>query len=112
MLELGTKDFKIQLDEAKAVMSGVLRLPSPRSYDEYFQPIEENIAKADAFTIDLTEVTFLNSSGITAVSKLIFLAKKHDKAITFHLNPTIPWQPKTFASVAKLWEKMTLKYIE
>jgi hypothetical protein len=63
---------KLNLNRAnEVVISGVLRLQSPLIYDELFAGIRKRIESGTVLTLDIANVSFLNSSGITALARLI-----------------------------------------
>ena len=87
-----------------------MRLPSPLSYDQPFSPIKEGIENStDTYTINISDLQYLNSSGITSLARLIILARKEDKALDIITNDTTPWQKRSLQSLTNLWEKLTLK---
>ncbi len=72
----------------------------------YKYALEES---TDILNIDITELEYLNSSGITSLARIIIQARKDDKSIKLIINKNIPWQNKTLSSLQNLWEKL---YIE
>ena len=54
----------------------------------YFKPILSNLEKTSEpeFIVDITDMAFLNSSGITALARIIIKAKQFDKRLTFIAN--------------------------
>ncbi len=107
-----TDDYRIEcIDPTRAVIIGSLRLPTPSAYEPHFKPIKEKIEKLrDPYTINITKVSFLNSSGITAFARLIFFAKEHNVPIIIEASETIPWQEKTITSLGKLWSKVSIQF--
>ena len=105
-----TDDYSIDCsNKTLSKLTGTLRLPSPLSYDEPFQSIKDHITAAkDAYTIDLTELKFLNSSGLTALARLIMLARKEDTPLVLVGSEGVPWQMKSLNSLTKLWAKTTV----
>ncbi|MCP4049617.1 MAG: hypothetical protein GY730_02810 [bacterium] len=106
-----TEDYKIDCtDKRKAVISGVLRLQSPISYNEAFKNIKKHMEDSpDSYTIDISELIFLNSAGITSFARLILLARNKDITINFIGKQDIPWQQKSIVSLKKLWEKLNIE---
>ncbi|MGH7617524.1 MAG: STAS domain-containing protein [Gemmatimonadaceae bacterium] len=81
-----------------AVMRGVMRLASPAAYEAVFAPVQRRLSTGQASTIDLTDVSFMNSSGIRALATLVLLANDTGAALTIVASGKIPWQKKTVAS--------------
>jgi hypothetical protein len=95
-------------DNGTFVITGVLRLQSPNIYDELFAPIRDIIGQGKATTIDLRNVSFLNSSGITALARLIIVARTHDAPFLIIAKSDVPWQKKSIMSLKRLWPKLEI----
>ena len=106
-------DFAIDVTAAdKAVISGVLRLPSPAAYEERFKPIREALTKADdPYTIDISAVQFLNSSGITGLSRLVLLARTQKTPLVLIGSTRTSWQAKTLKPIARLYDKVDVQLL-
>jgi len=96
-----------------AVLSGKMRLPSPTAYDEPFKHVFDGLAKAssEVYVIDIKNLEFLNSSGINALGRLVFIARKDSKKLKFVLSKRNPWQEKIIGSFTKLYEKLIIETI-
>ena len=81
-----------------AVLRGVMRLATPASYDALFKPLRTLIESGRSSTVDLTDVSFMNSSGIRALASLVLLAKDRGTPLQMITNDGIPWQKKTLPS--------------
>lgn len=104
-----TEDYVIDCQgKAKAVLSGILREPNPTVYDKLFKDIITGISKLknpkQTFTIDFNNLTYLNSSGITAIARIIMHARNTEVPMKMVGNKNIPWQAKSLVSLKKLWE--------
>lgn len=81
---------------------GVLRL----STSEY-RPIEDLLDRVlgstqSAIHVRMTELNFLNSSGINMLYKFAIAArKKGDTSINVHASSSIPWQGKSLPNLKK-----------
>ena len=94
----------------KITISGSMRLPSPLSYDQPFSLIKKALDESTTILdIDLTDLEYLNSSGITSLARIIIQARKDDKEMKLIINKTIPWQDKTLSSLKSLWEKLHIE---
>lgn len=105
-MSLKTEDYQIAFSEPNTIaLSGVLRLQSPLDYDPVFGIIKEKLNDSfDSIVIDLSQLEFLNSSGIASIARLIFLAKKQNCCLVFRGSNNIPWQKKVFDTFTKLWD--------
>ncbi len=110
------EDFHIDyVNDKLAVISGILRLPSPTEYEKSFKniftSIEKNAADNSTYTIDISDLKFLNSSGITGFARIILLARAKNVPLVIQGKESIPWQKKSIVSLNKLWEKVEIKLI-
>ena len=103
-----TDDYIVEANELNICkLIGTMRLPSPLSYDHPFSPVRKGIEEAtDLYEIDVTRLDYLNSSGITALARMIILGRKEDKAIRLKICNDIPWQKRSLMSLKSLWEKL------
>ena len=100
------EDYRIEcIEPSKAVIVGILRLPTPSAYEAHFKPIKEHLQNATEPILDVTKVDFMNSSGITALGRLILFAKEKNIPISVLGNKNIPWQNKSLKMLEKLWDK-------
>lgn len=105
-----TENYTIEnIAEDKCKISGTMRLPSPLSYDQPFNSISVGIKEQNTcFIIDISELEYLNSSGITALARLVILAKNENQEIKLLMNEEIPWQNRSLRSLSSLWKKLTI----
>src|ERR1043165_7583163 len=85
-----------------AVLRGVMRLPTPAAYERIFMPLAARVSSGSALSVDLTQVTFMNSSGIRALATLVLSAKAHGTPLRIIASRHVPWQNKTAASLGSL----------
>ena len=104
-------DYRIDTSAAgRAVIEGVLRLHSPLEYETVFEPIKDGITAAEsAYTIDISGVRFMNSSGITALSRLVLLTRTQDKSLVIVGRSATQWQSKTIRSLERLYSKLEVQ---
>jgi hypothetical protein len=99
-------DYSVELPAPdRAVLRGVLRLESPVAYDRVFEPIHAALERAAEapFTVDVSELVFLNSSGIRALGALVLAARRDRRPLVLLGRRSIPWQQKTVASLQRLY---------
>jgi hypothetical protein len=92
-----------------AVLRGVMRLATPAAYDRVFAPIVARVSTGGPMSLDLTNLTFMNSSGIRALATLVLKAKERGAPLRLIANAKIPWQKKTATSLAALNKDLTLE---
>lgn len=97
--------------EQTAVLEGSMRLANLTEYDvvlEFLNNISEKIN--DTLILDLRELKFLNSSGITTLSMFILDKKKLNKPkIVVIGSNQISWQEKSLKNFNKLWNEVQIK---
>jgi hypothetical protein len=65
----------------------------------------------DAVVLDLTDLEFLNSSGISMLSKFV-IKVRHRKTVTMSVrgSRTIPWQGKSLKNLQRLMPSLDLQW--
>lgn len=87
-----------------ATLTGVLRLESPQAYDTAFASISAALTSASGrYTLDVSGVSLMNSSGIRALAGLVLLARDRQLPLVLLGRASVPWQKKTVASLTALW---------
>jgi hypothetical protein len=97
-------------EAARSVIRGVLRLESVDSYHVVFGPARTSLTLPQAsYTLDVTGVSLMNSSGIRALANLVLLAKQHGTTLVILGSQAIAWQRKTMASLSSLYEHLEIR---
>ena len=100
----------VEHDRESTVVRGVLRLESVDSYDVVFAPARERLAlPGSTYTLDVTGVSLMNSSGIRALANLVLLAKQHGATLIILGSDAVAWQRKTMASLSALYERVEIR---
>lgn len=109
-MRIETKEYALECadDNTGAALSGSLRLASPAAYEEAFGPIKRALAVSTNFKLDLSSLNFMNSSGITGLSRIVLAARSGNKELTIVVNEQVAWQKKTITSLQKLYPKLKL----
>lgn len=111
--EIKDKDYAVKYNpETSTVkLAGLLSLGGPKEY----APIADllnNIADAEPpeITIDLRELEFLNSSGISMLSKFVLsLRKKKNVQLIILGSQNMPWQGKSLKNLQKFLPSLKLE---
>lgn len=108
-----TEDFTIDCTRPdRAQLIGVLRLPSPAAYEACFEPLRQGLsAAAESYTVDISQVHFLNSSGITGLSRLVLLARNAGKPLVLIGSRSASWQGKTLNLLKRLYDKLEVQLV-
>lgn len=95
-----------------ATLAGVLRLSSPAAYEDRFEPLRQGLhASRAAYTVDISKVQFLNSSGITGLSRLVLIARGENKPIVIVGSQAITWHGKTLNLLKRLYDKLEVRLV-
>lgn len=111
-LQAGDAHLQYNPQTQNITISGVMRLANMQEYEVVTQYLNECLANAaDNLTLDLSKLTFLNSSGITTLSLFVLQCKKNTKP-TLHIigSTTIAWQEKSLPNFNKLWNEAAISF--
>lgn len=112
MNTLQAGDATINYNESESIMvfEGSMRLPNMKEYSIISEFLKEaSDTSSDQLTLDLKELEFLNSSGITTLSLFVLNCKKAGNPhITVVGNTSIPWQEKSLSNFKKLWKDVEI----
>ncbi|MCR9141777.1 MAG: hypothetical protein NXI24_05960 [bacterium] len=111
-MKLEHENYSAELIENNTVrLSGTFRLQGKEHYLEIMSLLENAIKSADgALTIDLTDLNFLNSSGISSLSIFIIQAREAGhKKIKIIGSDKHSWQAKSLKNFQKLWKNIEVE---
>ncbi len=100
------EDYSVYYEPGSTTVyfKGDLSLSGPPEYAPISQLLKEAIAPTPpTITLDLTQLEFLNSSGINMISKFVIgLRQKPDVQAVVIGSKEIPWQGKSLKNLVKL----------
>jgi hypothetical protein len=104
-------EYSIEVRDDGARLGGVMRLVSPSAYRAELAPVSDKVGQraGQPFVLDVADLQFLNSSGITALSRLVLRARGLKVGLSFIIDDSVLWQKKTLPSLAKLYPGMKLQ---
>jgi hypothetical protein len=112
-MEIKTEDYSIVYDPATTtvVCQGSLRLNGTEEYSSILQLLYDALDKKPTqLTIDLKDLKFLNSSGISMLSKFaIEVRKNRNIQIGMLGSKEIPWQGKSLKNLQRLLPSLKLE---
>lgn len=115
MLKIEDDNFKIWYEESEYAVffEGSLRLWDPSEYSSIKQfLLDIHDFGMDCLTIDISNLEFLNSSGINMLCKFVFEMKKVNRTNLLIIGrANILWQKKSLQNLKKLWDKIQLKFV-
>jgi len=113
MPEIKGEDYKVNYDVETATITfqGELALGSPSEYQPIKDLLNDLVASDPATaTLNLRELTFLNSSGISMLSKFVLgLRKNKEIQLVILASNDVPWQSKSLQNLEKLLPSLKLK---
>jgi hypothetical protein len=114
-MEIKTEDYKVFYDISASTIfcQGSLRLNGMEEYADILQLLYDALEReSNALTLDLQELRFLNSSGISMLSKFaIEVRKKRSIQIIAIGSKDIPWQSKSLKNLQRLLPSLQLELI-
>jgi hypothetical protein len=99
--------FEIQVDDnnTTVLFKGALRLSGMDDYAPILKMLKETLVQAAAVPIvlDLRELDFLNSSGITMFSRFVIEARDHAGInLQFLASASVPWHTRSLKNLQRL----------
>jgi hypothetical protein len=113
MPEIKGDDYSVQYDPDSVTFyfQGELSLGGPPEYAPIAQLLDDILNEGpSAIAIDLKKLEFLNSSGISLLSKFVINArKKKITQVVVKGSYDIPWQEKSLKNLEKLMPSLRLE---
>jgi hypothetical protein len=109
-MEIKTSDYSVWNEGSVIHYEGTLRLSGTDAYQPILELMNAVLAeKPQTLVLDLTQLEFLNSSGINLLAKFtIELRKQPDIALKVLGSTRIPWQSKSLPNLQKLHKGVEL----
>lgn len=110
-MEIKTNDYRVWADGATIHYEGTMRLSGTDAYAPILEIMQAVLAtQPQAIVLDLTELEFLNSSGINLLAKFtIEVRKKGNIGLSVKGSTRIPWQSKSLPNLKKLYPAVELE---
>jgi hypothetical protein len=113
-MEVKEDEYAARFIEAEnlVVMTGTMRLQNLASYEPIKKVLKEGLDKASGpLTLDIRNLNFMNSSGVTMLSLLIIEARnKKSTPMKFIGSAKVSWQVKSVPNFKKLWDEVVLEF--
>lgn len=110
-MEIKTEDYRIWYEKATATLyfQGLLRESGIADYKLIEQLLEEAIAQEPpTITMNLKELEFLNSSGMSVLSRFVIgVRKKKTTQLVVTGSKQAPWQEKLLSNWQRLMPALT-----
>jgi hypothetical protein len=94
-----------------SVLRGVVRLEHEAAWERVFSAVSADFDATgpDAYTIDVSEVVFMNSSAIRALATLVLSAKRARRRLSIVGRRSVPWQDRTLGSLSALYDGLEVR---
>ena len=112
-MEIKAENYHIIYDSIKEVVEfqGALRLSGTKEYGQIFDFLNEILEQEpEKITLNLQKLKFLNSSGISMLSKFVInVRKKKNIQILVMGASDNPWQSKSLKNLQRLMPSLVLE---
>jgi hypothetical protein len=112
-MEIKTEDYSVSYDPLTTAIfcQGSLRLNGTEEYSPILQLLYDVVEKEPAeLTLDLKDLKFLNSSGISMLSKFVIeVRKKRNIQMNVIGSKEITWQSKSLKNLQRLMPSLKLE---
>jgi hypothetical protein len=112
-VEIKTDEYSVGYEDATATacLKGFLRLPGMAEYEPIMNLLLDAIANSPTLTIDLQELEFLNSSGISMLSMFVVKARNAGNIqLTMKGSHKVLWQTKSLRNLQRLMPSLQLEF--
>jgi hypothetical protein len=103
-------DIRLEEDNSTVCFKGALRLSGMEDYAPILDLLKETLIHPDAsIVLDLRELDFLNSSGITMFSRFVIEAR--DRAgidLRFLASEAVPWHARSLKNLQRLMPSLSI----
>src|SRR4051812_2166049 len=109
-MEIKTPEYSVWTEDETVYFEGTMRLSGTEGYAPINDLLNATLAaNPRQLVLDLTNLEFLNSSGINLLAKFTIAVRKlTGVALAVHGSSRIPWQGKSLPNLKKLYPELQL----
>ncbi|OLP17642.1 hypothetical protein BST81_15065 [Leptolyngbya sp. 'hensonii'] len=112
-MEIKTDDYSIWHDPESATIffRGFLRLDGMEQYQPVMEVLLQAIDQSSSLTLNLRELEFLNSSGISMLSMFVVKVRERGNLrMILQGSDKVLWQTKSLKNLQRLMPSLTLEF--
>jgi hypothetical protein len=104
-------DIRLEEENATVLFKGALRLCGTDDYAPILDMLKETLASpAMPIVLDLRELDFLNSSGITMLSRFVMEARDRPGIdVQVLASETVPWHARSLRNLQRLMPTLSIR---
>ncbi len=103
---------RVTRDFSRISFSGTLRLQGRQEYEKIYRMLRYAANKSgESLEIDLRQLQFLNSSGISTFSLFIIEMRELGKKLFITGSKLVAWQSKSLANFRRLYDKVVVNLV-
>lgn len=112
-MEIKTENYRVRYDEThNIIFDGSLRLNGSEEYASISELLDRVVQQEpEKIVLDLQELVFLNSSGISILSKFVINVRKRKNIQMIVIgSKKNPWQSKSLKNLQRLMPSLKLDF--